>query len=167
MSKENINWDSLVSSISDGEAILVLGPDAIPLYNTASTTEEPVEQTFSQLTRRKILETDNIGVSYYYERDNLFLFREQKDKNAARKLVREVARDNTWLPDEELLRQIIAIPFSVILNLSPEQIVYQSFIKHFREPQFDFCTPYNKDASKSISTPTQNDPLIYNLCGNK
>ena len=28
----NINWDALAQSIADGEAVLILGPDAILLY---------------------------------------------------------------------------------------------------------------------------------------
>lgn len=163
-----INWDNLADSIADGEAVLVLGPDAIPLYriHTDKDAAQPSEQTFSQLTRSKILQAPGIEINFYYERDGLFLFKGQKDKNDARKIIRETARDTCWLPDEELLRQITAIPFPVILNLSPEEIVYQSFIRHFKEPQFDFCTPYNKDSIKPLTAPSHHNPLIYNLCGN-
>lgn len=43
------NWQTLVSSISDGEAVLVLGPNAIPYYQGAE------ESFFSKLSRTQVL----------------------------------------------------------------------------------------------------------------
>ena len=164
----NINWDSLAQSIADGEAVLILGPDAIPLYRTtaAGQQEEPQEMTFSQLTAQRIRDTPEIGTSFFYERDNLFLFRDEMSKKLAYKVVRDTARDEHWLSDEELLRQIVSIPFPVVLSLSSNRVVYEAFVRYTCEPQFDFCSPYQKSQGKPITEPTGHNPLIYNLYGN-
>lgn len=163
-----IPWDRLAQSIADGEAVLILGPDAIPLYpsGVTNTDRSAEEMTFSRLSRRLIRETPEIGINFFYERDNLFLFRDEMSKKLARKTVRELARDTHWLPDEELLRQIVAMPFHLVLSLAPDRIVYDAFVRHFREPQFDFCSPYYKDPGKPLREPDRHNPLVYNLCGN-
>lgn len=160
---EKIPWDRLAQSIADGEAVLVLGPDALPLYSPNQECEE--EMTFGSLSRKEILDAPDIGINFFYERDKLFLFRDEFSKNQARKVVRDLARDTRWLPDEELLRQIVAMPFHLVLSLSPDHRVYDAFVKYAQEPQFDFCTPYRKDASKPIQEPNRHNPLVYNLCG--
>ncbi len=163
----NIPWDTLAQSIADGEAVLILGPDAIPMYPSGQPGTAPgqEEMTFGRLSRKVIREAPDIGINLFYERDSLFLFRDEISKNKARKAVRELARNPHWLPDEELLRQIVAMPFHLVLSLSPDRAVLDAFIRHFQEPQFDFCTPYRKDASKSIREPDRHNPLVFNLCG--
>lgn len=164
---QKIPWDTLAQSIADGEAVLILGPDAIPLYPSgqANATAGQEEMTFGRLSRKVVREAPDIGINFFYERDSLFLFRDEISKNKARKLVRELARDPQWLPDEELLRQIVAMPFHLVLSLSPDRAVYDAFIRHYQEPQFDFCTPYRKDAGKPVREPNRHNPLVYNLCG--
>jgi hypothetical protein len=80
MPAHNQHWAELAQSIADGEAVLVLGPDAIPLYRLGPTPEndpdEAAEATFNQLSRRRIRRALGEGVTYFYERDNLFLFRD-------------------------------------------------------------------------------------------
>ena len=166
-----VNWDSVAKSIADGEAVLVLGPDSIPFYPAgAEAMQHPGnELTFSQLSREYIRNNPEVTINYYYEKDNLFLFRDEMSKKAARKAVRDAARDKQWLPDEELLRQIVSVPFPVILSLSPDRTVYEAFMRYSRvTPQFDFCSPYNnsKTQDKIVSEPSASNPLIYNLCGN-
>lgn len=91
-----IPWDRLAQSIADGEAVLILGPDAIPLYPAGATEAMPSaeEMTFSRLSRRLIRETPEIGINFFYERDNLFLFRDEMSKKLARKTVRELGNQN-------------------------------------------------------------------------
>lgn len=164
----NSNWDILAQSIADGEAVLILGPDAIPFYraNAAGQENASNEMTFNELSVQRILAAEDIGVTYFYERDNLFLFRDEMSKKLARKVVRDTARDEQWLPDEELLRQIVAIPFPLVLSLSPDRVVFDAFVRHAEEPQFDYCSPYLNPPGKPISEPTRYNPLVYNLCGN-
>ena len=157
--------DRLIQSIADGEAVLILGPEAIPLYPSGATDARE-ELSFHRLSRRVILETPEIGINFYYEQDGLFLFRDEMSKKLARKAVRDLARDEGWLPDDELLRQIVAMPFQLVLSLSPDRIVHDAFVRHFKEPQFDFCSPYRKDAGNPIREPDRYNPLVYNLCGN-
>ncbi len=158
-------WNALAQSIADGEAVLVLGPDAIPMYPTQG--EAPAqEMTFSRLSRQRVL--DNLGeqINHYYERDNLFQFNSSAAKQQAMKEVRNAARDTTWLPDSELLRQIAAIPFPLVLNMNPDKWVYEAFIKYYREPQFDYFTTKDKPNPPQLDYPDGlNKPLVYNLCG--
>jgi hypothetical protein len=119
------DWDELAQSVADGEAVLVLGPDAIPLYRIGSASEnahdEPAEATFSQLAQRRICAALGTGVTYFYKRDNLFLFLDPDAKNQAQKVVKRCANDGQWLPDAELLRQIAAMKFPVILSLGIDE----------------------------------------------
>lgn len=163
-----IPWDRLAQSIADGEAVLILGPDAIPLYPAGVSGSDQLteEITFSRLSRHFIRDTSEIGINFFYERDNLFLFRDEMSKKQARKIVRELARDERWLPDEELLRQIVAMPFHLVLSLSPDRRIYDAFVRYFQEPQFDFCSPYYKEPGKPIREPDRYNPLLFNLCGN-
>jgi len=159
---------ALAQSIADGEAVLILGPDAIPLYHAGKNDADPArrESNFSLLSRQAIQTAPDIGIQFFYERDHLFLFRDEMSKKAARKAVRDVARSEHWLPDEELLRQIVAMPFHLVLSLSPDTFVRDAFTRHFQTPQFGFCSPYHKSAGEPIKEPDRSNPLVFNLCGN-
>ena len=163
------NWDELAQSIADGEAVLVLGPDAIPLYRLGpapeNAPEEPGEATFGQLAQRRIRTVLGAGVTYFYERDNLFLFRDRDAKNQAQKVVKRCANDAHWRPDAELMRQIAAIKFPVVLSLSPDGYVRDAFLRYGLTYQFDYFTAKDKTTEIALTTPKPNQPLLYNLCG--
>jgi hypothetical protein len=86
------DWDTLAQSIEDGEAVLVLGPDAIPFYPASSGNNLETESTFSQLSRNRVLELPEGQIQHFYRRDNLFQFRDAAAKQSAMKCVREAAR---------------------------------------------------------------------------
>lgn len=169
--KQTIDWAELAQSIKDGEAVLVLGPNAIPFYpaspeSISKTDSEPeTETTFSQLSRNRVLQLSEGQIQHYYQRDNLFQFRDAAAKQNAMKCVRDAARDPAWLPDVELLRQIVQIPFAVVLSLNPDKYLYEAFVRYWREPQFDYFTTKSKSSIPNIQSPTADKPLVYNLCG--
>lgn len=164
-----VEWDDVAQSIADGEAVLVLGPDAIPMYRAQAsdddTTDEPESLSFSQLSRRRILQTTDLSIPYFYQRDNLFLFGDAESKRRALKIVRECARDTRWLPDQELMRQIAAIPFCLVMDINPDAHLYNTFIRYGLSPQFDFFSTKDKPVQPDISMPSAERPLLYNLCG--
>ncbi len=166
MPEHNQNWDELAQSIADGEAVLVLGPDAIPFYAAGQEEGAQTESTFSELSRRRVAELPDGQINHYYQRDKLFQFRDADAKQSAMKCVREASRDRTWLPDAELLRQIVQLPFPVVLSLNPDKYLFEAFVKYWREPQFDyFTTKAGKKHIPQIKMPDADSPLIYNLCG--
>jgi hypothetical protein len=157
------NWNELAQSIADGEAILVLGPDAIPFYPAKGSGGGA---TFSQRAHGRIRQHLDGQISHFYERDNLFQFTGRGAKQKAREQVRDCARDTNWLPDSELLRQIIAMPFPVVLSVNPDKCIFEAFIRYYREPQFDYFTTKDKPNPVEIRYPDGlNQPLLYNLCG--
>ena len=166
---DDISWDELAQSIADGEAVLLLGPDAIPLYSVQGQPSDDVDATtsFSKLSRNRILQTLNDKeLNHFYERDNLFQFSSAPAKQKAMKEVRNVLREQSWLPDSDLLRQIVAIPFPVVVNINPDKYVYEAFLKYYREPQFDYFTSKDKPNPPVLDFPDgMNKPLVYNLCG--
>ncbi|MBL7807029.1 MAG: hypothetical protein JNN28_04405 [Saprospiraceae bacterium] len=165
MSNAGINWDGLVQSIQDGEAVLVLGPDAIPFYSAVSTTDYE-EMTFAQRVQLQVINSLGDDISYHYKRDNLFQFKSPSAKQSALKEVRSVARSTDWHPDKELLRQLVSMPFPVILNISPDKTIYDAFIAYYKEPQFDYFTTKDKPNPTKLTYPDGlNQPIIYNLCG--
>ncbi len=159
------DWDTLAQSIEDGEAVLVLGPDAIPFYPASPENNPETESTFSQLSRSRVLELPDGQIQHFYARDNLFQFRDAAAKQSAMKCVREAARDRAWLPDAELLRQIVQMPFAVVLSLNPDKYLYEAFVQYWREPQFDYFTTKSKPVIPNVQFPTSDKPLLYNLCG--
>lgn len=163
------NWDELAQSMADGEAVLVLGPDAIPLFRNgpppANDPDEPAALTFSDLTRRRILQTLGGNVSYFYPNDNLFLFRDADAKNQAQKIVKRCANDPAWLPDVELIRHIVALNVPVVLSLSPDDYVRQALSRYGVLYQFDYFSAKDKTTETVLAAPKAGQPLLYNLCG--
>lgn len=94
------DWDTLAQSIEDGEAVLVLEPDAIPFYPASPSIgvtlshadTDMTERSFSQLSRNRVLELPDGQIQHFYRRDNLFQFRDAAAKQSAMKCVRETAR---------------------------------------------------------------------------
>ena len=185
------DWNKIVQSIEDGEVILILGPKAIPLYQIDKSIEEIKENqdsiedkqlekkgkegtnfksveefTLQKIIRHAIEKDEKIIVNHFYERDHLYQFKDARSKLAAMKCVRNVIRDESWIPDSELLKQIVSIPFSVVLNLNPDKFVFDTFAKYSTPPQFDYYTTKGKSEFKELEYPdSKENPLIYNLCG--
>jgi len=162
-----LDLQSLAQSIADGEAILVLGPEAIPLYRnrTSEADNEPIETTFGQMARHRIQQSPDLQIAYYYERDNLFMFRDKNSKHQAQKIVKRCAADKSWLPDAELMRQIAAIKFPLVLSLSPDGYVREAFSQYSVPYQFDYFTAKDKSSDIKLDTPKPDFPILYNLCG--
>jgi len=165
MPESTQNWDELAQSIADGEAVLVLGPDAIPFYAASKEAETQSESTFSQLSRHRVAALPDGQINHFYGRDNLFQFRDAPAKQSAMKCIRDAARDRSWLPDAELLRQIVQIPFPVVLSLNPDKYLFEAFVRHWHEPQFDYFTAKGKPNIPNLKMPDADNPLLYNLCG--
>lgn len=163
----NHDLQSLAQSIADGEAILVLGPEAIPLYRNRSSDSdtEPTESTFGQMARRRIQQSPDIQIAYHYERDNLFMFKDKNSKHQAQKILKRCAADKNWLPDAELMRQIASIKFPVVLSLSPDAYVREAFSQYSVPYQFDYFTAKDKTVEIKLDTPKPDFPILYNLCG--
>ena len=161
------DWDILAESIADGEAVLVLGPDAIPFYQAKADPDgQKVQTSFSQLSRERIINKLEGGISQYYKRDNLFQFKHAMAKQKAMKCIREAGRDKSWLPDQELLSQIVAMPFPLILSINPDNYLYEAFCGLWQTPQFDYFTAKDKPASGQLRYPDGDEaPIIYKLCG--
>lgn len=162
------DWDELADAIESGEAILLLGPDAFPLYYLNAPDDAdgaPREQSFTQLIRQKIVEHPKIRYTYFYERDNLFLFENNDSKKEAKKVARQCGTDREWAPDQELLRQIVAIPFPVILSVTPDTFVRDAFSRFAVPYQFDFYSAKDKEEEVIIEAPKKGRPLLYNLTG--
>lgn len=162
---QNPDWNSLAQNIADGEAVLILGPEAIPYY-PAKSAESDVETSFSTLSRQRVINKLGNQISQYYHRDNLFQFKSALAKQKAMKCIREASRDTTWIPDQELIRQIVAMPFPLILSINPDRHLFDAFSKLWQTPQFDYFTTKDKPHDTSISYPDgDRNPILYHLCG--
>ena len=186
---EEHNWTELARSIQKGRTVLVLGPDALPFYRvgpsegvtsshtltdpsgsegvTSSHTLTDTDPSFSQIARRRIQEKLNGQITHFYGRDNLFLFASPRAKRDAIDCLEETITEAEWLPDSELLRKIVAIPFPVVLNFNPDKYAYDAFLKYYHAPQFDYFTAKHKTGHYGIQhDPDGYDhPVVYNLCG--
>lgn len=140
----------IVSDLKSDKAALVLGPeifdvDGVPLQRYVRSN---IEKNYSQ------------QIASFYERDGLFIFKNQDDKPEIAEAVAELYRDLT--PDEELFRKIIEIPFSIVLSVNPDtylsDVAYRLGVPH----RFSAFYP---NLPEDIEPPTKELPLIYNVTG--
>ncbi len=147
----------LVSDIKAGKCALILGPEIFQVKGEALST----------YVRNKVLERFPDQIATYYERDGFFMLRNADDKP-------EIQDEITYLfqniePDEELLRKIIEIPFSMILSVNPDTFLRDLSFRYGLPNRFAWF-----DASKEadVDLPEidpdllkQRVPLYYNLLG--
>jgi len=145
--------------------------ESAPLYPVGEEAQKEatdlIDPTFSNITKRNIQKRLNGQIIHFYERDKLFLFASPRAKREAIDCLEESINDEHWLPDSELMRKIVSIPFPVILNLNPDKYVFEAFLKYYHRPQFDYFTSKHKTGNYGIvEEPDGYDhPVVYNLCG--
>ena len=146
----DIAWDDLLESIEIGNCVLFVGQDISKDENGNSLHED----FFKSISGRKI---------EYDEKDSFFL--PGADKQIETKALSFYSKkfqqqNNTAY---ELLHKLAQIPFSLIVQISPDDTMQQIFEKYNKNHEFKF---YKSNEKQETEEPTIENPVIYNLLGN-
>lgn len=150
------NWDNILDDIEDEQAVLLIGPELLRQEG------KPVYQLLQDVLKKKNAQ----DISYFYERDGFYLFASPESKvRVAREIKRFYKR---FTPDEEILKQIAEIPFSLVVSTSPDTCVSEAFYRYGIKHRFHYFQHNNRsNENDNIEKPTIRMPLIYNLFGSK
>lgn len=146
----------LARDILDQRCVLLLGPEMLRCGDSL-----PVHQALSQY-----LSTEHgRHIQHLYEREWLFKFKDEKSK---RRIQTEAVPEffSQAKPDEDLLRKILAIPFHIVLQISPDTFLSDCAHRHAVKHQFKYFCGGGKPV-EPVEMPTTATPLLYNLCGTK
>lgn len=146
-----MNWHDLLEDIDEEQAILFLGPELVQLDGKSLG-----------LHVREQLHRENPGdILHHYQRDGIFLFRDDTAKVAAQKKIKRLYRQLP--PDEALLQRIAGLPFHLIISFTPDTHLRDTFENCGINPIFHHFR--STDSFDALPKPEKARPLIYNLAG--
>ena len=158
---ETIDWKDVLYSIEADRCVLFVGP-----YAFKNEAGETIEQVLSKyLKLEKVEEGTHRRIKRYYKDDDLFFFKKEGYQDRVAGMIREFY-EKEFQPQAKLLHQIAQIPFSLIVNLTPDRFIQNTFdAPEISLPYYhDF---YDKSGAipKKYIQPEGKKPLIYNLLG--
>lgn len=146
-----INWDFIVDKIGEEKCVLVLGPQALQLENGQVLQDELLEYLDIN---------NNPNILKYYADDDFFLF---DDAGGNTLICHQIKRFLDRQAPPDILNKIARIPFHLILTVTADQLLPKAFDDLDIQYQFDF---YKRQKEPStITPPSRNMPLIYNMLG--
>lgn len=150
------DWDDILDDIRDQKAVLLIGPEIMKINGL------PVNRCL----RDSLFERNSEDITFYYERDGLFLFKSPESKVRIARQVKRFYRD--LAPDEALLKRIVQIPFHLIVSLNPDTFVSEALYQYGIKHRFHYFQHRNRDnENDEIEKPGRAQPLVYNLFGSK
>lgn len=150
----------LMTDIKGGKCALVIGPEIL------SVGDQPLQAYI----RNQLMERFSEQIAAYYERDGFFLLRNPDDKPEMQDEVQYLYK--SIYPGETILRQIIEIPFSLVLSVNPDTFLRDLSFRHGLPNRFawfdarkqeEFVMPDAGEADGALLR--ERIPLYYNLCG--
>lgn len=115
-------WEKLFSNLLDDmeeqQCVLLIGPEIIRM------SEIPLHLRL----REHLLKDFSDEITYFYERDEFFLFADKLAKEdvqrGIRRFYKNPALENEI--DETLLKKIAQIPFHLVLSINPDNFLSES-----------------------------------------
>ncbi len=147
---EPFDWDDILEDIAEQKAVLLLGHNFLPGAQ---------EQLHAALN-------DKLGdkLQHFHGRDGLFLFRDGGDtKTTAQQVAARIYRN--YVPDEVILKKIAEMPFRLMVSANPDKFLPDTFAQYKLRLQFDYFSSNHKEQDYKVVRPTEENPLLYNLCG--
>jgi len=145
----------IARDILEQRCVLLLGPDLLHCGVL------PVNQALGAF----LLAQHGRHVQHIFEREWLFKFKDEKAKRRIQtEGIPEFFRDAA--PDTEVLRKLLAIPFHLVLQVTPDTFLSDCAHRHSVKHQFKYFCGGGKPV-EPVELPTPTAPLLYNLCGTK
>ncbi len=150
----------LMADIKSGKCALVLGPEIFQVEG----------QSIQSYIRQRLMDTFGEQIAAYYERDGFFLLKNPDDKPEMQDEVQFQYKD--LHPPETTLRQIVEIPFSLVLSVNPDTFLRDlsfacglpnRFACFDARKQEEFEMPDGAEADGTALR--ERIPMYYNLCG--
>ncbi len=152
----NVDWEDLLDTLEAEKCVLFLGSVAFEAPGGGSI----------ETALRDWLEADEPDHPYIrlYNPDGFMLFRKNRFKRKVTTQIKDFY--NQAFPETEaLFRQLTEAPFSMIVTLTPDNLLARTFDTLGFDYQSDFYFRHRK-APEVFDRPTKEKPLIYNLLGN-
>jgi len=148
--EQEIN-ELLVEDLKAGKCVLFLGPEL--LVNK--------EGKYYKTYFKQLADENRETISQYFPKENLFAFQGNLGLKY-RMLAKKVTRFYEDAGDDAILNLISQLPFSLIINVSPDTALNKVFAKN----NYPFRSAYFPDPKASgIEAPSKENPVIYNIFG--
>jgi hypothetical protein len=146
-----MNWDDLLDDIKEEKAILFLGPELMQLDG----------KSLGLQVREQLCRENPDDVLHHYLRDGIFLFRDDTAKVTAQKKIKRLYKQLP--PDEALLQKIAALPFHIIISLTPDTHLRDTLERCGVTPIFHYFR--STEPFDALPKPERSRLLLYNLLG--
>lgn len=150
----------LVADIKAGRCALILGPEVFSING----------QGIQAHVRTQLSERFGEQIAAYYERDGFFLLKNPEDKPEMQDELQHLYK--SLRPAEDLLRQIVEVPFSLVLSVNPDTWLRDLSFRYGLPNRFAWFDPRKQedldlpDGSEADGQALRDRiPLYYNLCG--
>lgn len=155
LNSSTFEWEVILEALKNQKCILFIGPQ---LYRTEAG--QLVEQALYQALDAR--SNNHPYIRNFYEEDGFFLFKEERFK---RRVIRQINTfyEQTFQKTEQLLSQLAAIPFHLIITLNYDEILQRVFRQKGLPFQQDYFAK-NRPSGEYIA-PSAEHPLIYHLLG--
>lgn len=151
-------FDDLLDDLEEQKCVLFLGPEVTKVQDIS----------LQGYLRRQLSEKHSDDIAFYYEKDGFFLFRDQIAKEdvqrGMRRLIKQLYSSEEF--NEAVFRKIASIPFHLVISINPDTYLTDIALKYGVAHRSAFFHP-RKNVNAEVEVPTKNQPLFYNLCGDK
>lgn len=146
-----MNWQDILEDIEEEQAVLFIGPELVRLG----------DRSLGLHVREQLHRESPDDILHHYVRDGIFLFRDDSAKVRAQKKIKRLYKQLP--PDEALLQRVAALPFHLVVSLTPDTHLRDVCEACGLQPHFHYFR--SGDAPDALPKPERGKPLIYNLVG--
>ena len=160
-----LRWRGLVERIRRGTCILLLGP------GVAIDPDDP-EQTPLSVSLARCLAADATvaGDKDLIDCDNLTYVAQLFHRRKKDRIELEMVVDDFYQSFDQLMsnfhRDIAELPFTLCINTTPDNFLYNALIEAGKEPLRDHYN-FKRAHPLALVEPTVKEPLIYDLYGSR
>lgn len=150
-----IDWEDVIDTLEAQKCVLFIGGG---LFTANGNTMSSALEEYLEVNK------ENHPYIRQYNSDGFYLFK----KNRYRRKIIESMKDfyNQSFPEsEELIKKIAQLPFTMVVTLTPDNILPRTFDTLGLDYSSDFYFKSQK-APQKFEKPSIKNPLIYNLLGN-
>ena len=146
-----MNWNDLLEDLEEEQAVLFLGPDLMQLDG----------KSLGLHIREQLCRENSEDILHHYQRDGIFLFRDDAARVSVQRKIKRLYKQLP--PDEALLQRIAALPFHLIISLTPDTYLRDTFEQCGLNASFHYFR--STEPFDALPKPEKGRPLLYNLMG--